>query len=412
MNLTKSLKFYSIILLAFSVFSIAPFSLPKVPAATLPSHSVLDNYLMVGMRESDIGVAVNVQNTELGADRKFLSDGSTAPSTAGEAGPNLRDVFYQDGDRWTSDSAPPSPAAAVFEGIDWSGDTAITSSTGEFSLSNVDLFGQVGVQCGGPLPCDASVSNSYWFPDPSVGPGQSMPQNGVSQFDSSPLLSELSNWKTFIQGLSAETTITQNIENENAKDGSGPEVFDLTAADTNSDGIAVIDILINGGNSDFELNNSDWILQGTDNTLGIFRIRGESNFNINNSSILLGDGGIAGGSSSDPIEGIGAIFFKGDEEGSDSSDKVFNGNNVVLNGVALWDLVTVGEGGDTELGINNGQGCAQFVSSSIDFNNVRWNHCGGLIPEPTSLALLAWAVLLPVVRRQRQRRETDVDCET
>lgn len=115
---------------------------------------------------------------------------------------------------------------------------------------------------------------------------------------------------------------------------------------------------------------------------------------IDNSSILLGDGGVGTGLDGAP-DGLGAIFFKGDEEGAGSSDKVFSANNVILNGVALWDLVTVGENGTTEIGVNNGQGSAQFIGSSIDFNDVRWTRSSDPqpVPEPTSAALAGLAVL-------------------
>ena len=402
---------------ALTMGTLAFFSLGSTsPAFALDlgfSTTQIDQYLNIGMRSSSIGDAVNVQNTELGADRKLLSDGSSAPNSQAEGGPNTRDVFFQNGDRWTSDSAPPSPAAPVFEGIDWSGNTAITADDGEFSFSNIDLYANLGVQCAS-VPCDQSVSNSLWFPDQSLT-GLEMPDNGVSQFDPGALLTELTDAKSIIQSLTTEFTIDSNIENQNAKDSSGPEIFDLVAADTNNDGVAVIDILIGNGNSDFELNNSDWILQGTEDVFGIFRIQGESNFNMSNSSILLGDDGIGGGSPSpfDPVTNLGAIFVKlEDQDGS--SDQVFNGDNVVLNGVGLWDLVTVGDTGTTELAINNGQGCAQFISSSINFNDVRWNRCSGTHmppdtqPVPTPAAVLPTLFGMGIASLRKKRQEADL----
>lgn len=204
--------------------------------------------------------------------------------------------------------------------------------------------------------------------------------------------------------LLADATITNNIVNQNSLDGSGPFITNLV--DLNNDGLVVIDISINGGKSDFELNNSDWILQGSKDILAIFRIRGGSNFNLSNSSILLGDGGIGGGLPTDPVSRLGAIFFKGDEEGSNSGDTVFNFNNVVLNGIALWDLVTVGDTGTTRLTVNDGQGCAQFISSSVDFDDVRWNRCSGgqsQVPEPLSLLLLAGGLAVMRAYRMLQR---------
>ena len=172
-------------------------------------------------------------------------------------------------------------------------------------------------------------------------------------------------------------TITSDFVNENAKDGSGPYEENYDACDKNGDGVAVIDI--NSGGSDFNVNNCDWIIEGSGDILFIFRIRGGSNMLMSNAAILLGDGGIGGGSASTPVDKIGALFVKAhpDEEGNGSSDQVFNGNNVILNGIGLWDLVEVGteNSGDTELIINNGQGCAQFISTKANFQNVRWNRC-------------------------------------
>jgi hypothetical protein len=340
----------------------------------------------------------------LGADRAVLSNGSAAPNSWAQAGPNTYDVFAA---RWghpgPPSSSPPSPAAPIFQGIDWSGNVAVTSSTGKFSMSDMDVYADIGVHCGA-TPCNQSVSNTNWFPDQQLSPAGTMPGVGVTAFNSAPLLSELAAWKSFIQGLTAEATITSDIENQNSIDGSGPFVTNLDALDTNNDGLVVIDI--NRGGSDFKVNNSDWILQGSQTKSAIFRVRGGTNMLIDNSSILLGDDGIGTHTDSGLPDGLGAIFFKGDEEGSGSSDKVFSGNNVILNGIGLWDLVTVGENGTTQLGINNGQGCAQFISSSIDFNDVRWNRCSDPqpVPEPsTLLSLVAAFVIMTIGVRSRSR---------
>lgn len=387
-----------------------------VSAGMLPSSTALvDQYLITGMRKSGIGDAVNIQNTEIGADRSFLSNGSAGPNTTGEGGPNTFDVFAE---RWGLSQNPqtgdtsnvPPGAASVFEGVDWSGNVAITSQTGQFSMSNVDVFADIGINVN-RTPVSGSkqsVSNTYFFPDQDLVSSGLVDNNvGISSFNSAPLLSELSTLKSDIQGFTSEFTITSNIENQNAKDASGPFVTDLDAADTNGDGLAIIDI--DRGGSDFELNNSDWILKTEKNTLAVFRVLGESNFNLSNSSILMGDGGIVPA----PVQqDIGAIFFKGDSEGSDSSDKVFNFNNVILNGIGIWDLVTVGDMGTTEIGINDGQGCAQFVGSSIDFNDVRWNRCRFAtldegpepVPEPSSFAIFAIGALCMggMVRRRKK----------
>jgi hypothetical protein len=354
-------------------------------ARAVPVSTEINQYLIVGMTSFGTATALDIQQTELGADQQVLSTYD----------PNTRDVF-KPGQRWPDPfgatvDPPPPPAASIFEGIDWSGNVAVTSQTGKFSMSNTDVYANLGIHCA-TTPCNASVSNSQFFPDQQTTAAGNLPAVGVTTFNPAPLLGELAAWKLFIQDplLLADATITSNIVNQNSLDGSGPYITNL--ADLNNDGVIVIDISIDGGKSDFELNNSDWILQGSQDVLAIFRIRGGSNFNLSNSSILLGDGGIGGGLSTDPVSRLGAIFFKGDEEGSSSGDTVFNFNNVVLNGIALWDLVTVGDTGTTRLTINDGQGCAQFISSAVDFDDVRWNRCSGgesQVPEPLSLILLA-----------------------
>lgn len=383
----------------------------SVTAATvnLPGFEQLDDYLIVGMANSGIADSVNIQNTEIGADRQFLSDGSSVPNSQSEASPNTKSVFYQGGDRWTSASAPPAPASNVFQGIDYSGNVAVTSATGDFSMSNVDVYANIGVDCDA-ASCADSVSNTTWFqPTETIPGGSAMPASGVNDIDSAALLDELNDWSNFIEGLSSEFTITSNIVNENRNDGSGPFITDLDANDTNNDGLVVIDI--DRGDNDFELNNSDWILDGTSTTLAIFRILNGSNFNLSNSSILLGGGiGDTIDDQIDLIDSIGAIFYVGSGESSTSGNSVFNFNNVVLNGIGIWDLANFGGGidedvtrrnmglfddGTTEIVVNNGQGCAQFISSKVNFNDVRWNRCalGSHDIPPIPLPAAAWMMI-------------------
>jgi hypothetical protein len=113
---------------------------------------------------------------------------------------------------------------------------------------------------------------------------------------------------------------------------------------------------------------------------------------------------------------LGALFVQY-EEPTGNTDKVFNFQNVILNGVGIWDLNAFRKGAyddavNTELTVQNGQGCAQFISSSINFtSSVRWNSCGmGLsdispVPEPSSAGAMALGLLalgggLAVRRRQ------------
>ena len=263
-------------------------------------------------------------------------------------------------------------------GIDYSGNLAVTGSSGDFTLSKIDVYATIGVHCE-TTPCDNSVSNTDWFDGNAPDP-QSMPGGGISAFSATDLLAELSAWKTFISGLgAAELTITSDIENT----GSSPRVDNLNTIDSNGDGIALIDI--DRGGSDFKLNNADWILQGDANVIAIVRVLDGTNFLMSNSSILLGNGGIGGGGVSQPVSSLGVIIVKLEDDG-DSSDQVFNPSNFILNGVAFWDFVDIGENNGsntTEINGDNGQGCAQFISQAVVFNDVRWKRCAP--PAPPAL---------------------------
>ncbi|MBV7328936.1 hypothetical protein KFU94_11865 [Chloroflexi bacterium TSY] len=398
-------------------------SLPAF-AASPPSATEIGKYLVVAMREGGSDAFRISSSNELGADRSFLS--GTDPNTYSVfaerwhlAGANTNfnnqppteepDSFQQSQQHET-----PPGAAPVFQGIDWSGNVALTSNSGTFEMQDIQVFADLGVQAANNNPVQ-SVSNSDYFPDNQTtandGASPGNEQNGdlddpgasgtdtgnynndglEGGVDLSQLLTDLGLWRTFIQNLDEGgqplCTITSDIENQNAKDGSGPFEVNYDSCDKNGDGIAVIDIDRNG--NDFKVNNSDWIIEGSGNVLFIFRIRDGTNMLMSNAAILLGDGGIGGGSASTPVSEIGAIFVKAhpNEEGTSSSDQVFNADNLILNGIALWDLVEVGTGqsSDTEIIVNNGQGCAQFISTKVNFQNVRWNRCtlAAQVPPPT-----------------------------
>ena len=94
------------------------------------------------------------------------------------------------------------------------------------------------------------------------------------------------------------------------------------------------------------------------------------------------------------ITELGAIFVKANDfndgqggrnpgESLSSGETVLSFNDTVLNGVGFYDLIVFDEdnsdpffdNGTTELKINNGQGCAQFVSPKINFSDVRFERC-------------------------------------
>jgi hypothetical protein len=368
------------VLLGLIVVAISTLTIHVVSANNLPSVTELSKYLVISMgNDSDVGRAFQMSNTEIGADREVLSTPGDPGYPTDGGFPNLLNVFGGDTPpRWNLTTDPDSlnGAATVFEGIDWSGEVALTSNNGKFDSSNSLVFADTGIQTvvGSPL---ASVSNSLHFDvgqtaPPSAGTTLSVGNGVATGKNFALLLTELSAWKSFILGLSAEVTINSNtsFQNNEASNGSGGLRTNYDSNDTNGDGIVVIDLNANGNLGDFNLVNLDWVIDGSGSKLVIFRLRNGSNMIMNEVSIVLGNGGIAD-------RGIGVIFFSG-YEGSGSGDTVFNvGSSVVLNGIGLWDLNAVGEGGSTKtnININNGQGCAHFISQKVNFQNNRWNRC-------------------------------------
>ncbi|NET14977.1 MAG: hypothetical protein F6K08_20160, partial [Okeania sp. SIO1H6] len=353
----------------------------------------IQKYLIVGLKSQDNGDAVNLQNGEFGADREVLSQGGTSPT--GASFPTINSVFDQRWEPSNNEAYLEHPIfntqIAPFEGIDYSGNIALTSSDGQISVSNTDIFADLGILTTNSNNPVQSISNADYF---DVGANQNSPTgqlptnsagtNGdgfTTGVNLDPLTNELDDWKTFIEGATGEGTITQNIENENYKDGSGPFVIELVEqggtangssnlsfTDTNGDGVVIIDV--NRGGDDWELNNSDVIIDGPDDLTAIFRVNGESNMNMSNTSIQIGEGGIA--NDDNPF---GAIFFKGDSEGN-SGDAVFSGNNVVFNGIAFWELDGgSNDNGQNEIDIQNGQGCAQFIGDTVLHSDSRFNLC-------------------------------------
>ncbi len=453
--------------------------------AQAPSVASVREYLIIGMKPSAAGEAVTIGSSqEIGADRQTLSGGTPAgnpdssrispiepavtPLNIGPAldSPNLRSVFFPSPDkpgdpkenRWFWDNTPdahflPGPfwpgdsssKLFLFRGVDWSGDIAVTSASGKFSLQDIRIFGQFGIRATS-ASAPANVSDSYYYDDPSLAgvlmdsiddsyPSADAPTKGWDGgYDHAPLLSDLRDWRTFIRNLprdaffaSGDPSNPRDLVNRNTKNAGGSYtgsssrfLYDVNSLDPNGDGYAVVDIQFDG--TDFEVNNSDWIIYDSNLANGspfvIFRLRGRANMNMSNASIMVADGIPC------DLNGLGALFVKvhPEEEFSStggSTDTVFSANNLVVNRVGFWDLDTVGDANlDTDypkpsdpsvyvgshgvnlnddyvnratqfgnnayttLSVQNGQGCGQFISGFVYFQNVRWIKCAQCEPEP------------------------------
>ncbi len=275
---------------------------------------------------------------------------------------------------------------------DWSGDVALTSPNAQFDSSNLDLYGQVGVVAASGTP-NSSVSNSDFFPEPSLT-GQSMPANGVvGSTDLSGLRSEIDDLEDFLTELPTEYTWNSTGISSNVTTNLDVNGLDIDndgtseATDSNGDGIIVIDI--NASGSDFLVENSTWNIQGDGSLLPIFRVLGGSNFLSSNGDILA-DGNVTNtiGILGSSISGVGAVFLQAEEyrNAADNGYNTGHGNNgnTVFNfsngstfsNTAFYDLIIFGSAGNsnfdngtTSIGLSNSDGDAQFISPIVNVSD-------------------------------------------
>ena len=110
---------------------------------------------------------------------------------------------------------------------------------------------------------------------------------------------------------------------------------------------------------------------------------------VSQSAILVSDSGI----------GLDDVMFFSDKKDNDTH---FSLSNVVLNGIAFWDLSEYAD--PSEINFNNVQGCTQAVGNKLNTGqDVRLTGCGfapGVVPEPTTLSLLAVGVLMACRKRR------------
>lgn len=467
MNQFKKLK--SQLLLGVGLCSMISFS-----SFSAVTTTETQKYLVIATGEGTSGtdfVSFNMSNVELGADQEVVSNSSVGDPpqrVGGIAGynggldltgtwvPNDGANATKDGNRF-NDADPDHPndtvgaadimpgARPLYEGIDYSGNVALTGELIQLNSADVDVNANIGIQCNRAVAdcfSNPGNSNSYFAPDgdstdPSSAdydPYDDAQQNinnfdGMSVFDPATLLNELAAQRDWIVGLTADTTWNKSYvedtfkNNRNIKDSDQGGVFtDLDTIDLagNDDGYAVIDIDMEG--SDFLLDNTDWVLETMKDTLVIFRMKDGTKFDFASSSILLGDGT---NNSTDIIDELGAIFFIDAYTGN---NQVFNVNNAILGGIGLWDFTDFNPDRDTLLGktkndgsgdkrasifnpaigggnnegtvinLSDAQGCAQFISNQILMSNNRWNRCelaseSVSIPEPSSFILIALALL-------------------
>ena len=111
------------------------------------------------------------------------------------------------------------------------------------------------------------------------------------------------------------------------------------------------------------------LIQGGAGDSVIFRVPDDANMLVTQTAILVGDGGI----------GLNNVMFYSDKPDNNTH---FSLSNVVLNGIAFWDLSMFPD--PSEIGLNNVQGCTQLVGNKINTGqNVRLTRCAFAVDECT-----------------------------
>lgn len=179
-----------------------------------------------------------MQNVEIGADQEVVSSGSVGSASQQRLGslgsvPGLNDVFVEqknlspaafDSQRWDdmdseySDDLINKPdrlpgARPLFEGIDYSGNVAITGPNAKFGSSNADVNATLGIRCNTtPGACfpNPSSPNSY-FNGATGDPEQDLNTlAGISTFDPATLNAGLAATRDFIVGLQTDAIFTKD----------------------------------------------------------------------------------------------------------------------------------------------------------------------------------------------------------
>src|SRR5688572_24171572 len=191
---TVKKKFFLTTLLLTTILSIlamnSGLNAEAAPLAAPPTTEIR-KYLVISMGDdADNGDAFLMSNTEIGADREVLSTPSDPGFPTNGSFPNLLDVFDDrssggNDNRWNISTDPDTVSVtgdgvvSPGEGVDWSGEVALTASTttnggqgGKFNASNSLVFAATGIQGTVANPIDGA-SNSRHLDVGETTPAQS-----------------------------------------------------------------------------------------------------------------------------------------------------------------------------------------------------------------------------------------------
>ena len=282
------------------------------------------------------------------------------------------------------------------------GNIALTGSDSQIEFSTTDTYAQgstdtenFGIECANSDCVKDNTNSNYFTPNilnenPDVGLPIGADQgiidsgNGVTEsVDFTGLMNDITDMQSLFSGLTA----TLNLADGDY--GSAGYISDMNPGGLGDfilgdhldsggiiDGLNIINIAT--GENDFNLTNTNFIVNGSADSTFIFLVEEGEDMLVTNSRILAGEN-----------MGLNNILFA---VLTMNNDVHFNFSQSEVYGAAFWDLSTMDRSWSGHIVANNLRGCGQWVSNSLkDWNDVSVDNCAfnpTQVPEPSTLLLL------------------------
>ncbi len=360
-------------------------------------------YLGIHMGTKDSGADVFSVGSDGGA------AGSNQRSALGRINPTNDKPASEPGISGPSSS---SGAQTVPDGADapvssFGGNFALTGKDTQIDFSNTDTYAQrgAGVECANSNCVKGNSNSNFFIPNganPDVGSpigsnqGRIKSGNGVTEkVDFTDLMDDISGMKSLFEGLtSADFTATLDLDDGYINNNLDFILGGNLTSGSLLSGLNVINIKT-GGN-DFNLNNSNFIVNGDADSTFIFLVENQQDMLVTNSRILAGEN-----------MGLNNILFA---VLTDNNDTHFNFSQSEVYGASFWDLSSKDHKWDGSIVANNLRGCGQWVGNSLkDWNDVSVDRCAfnpsATVPEPSIIALFAAGLFGLGFARRRQAKK-------